>query len=55
MSEKMGLGNHIERQYSPEVQRVLLSERPHVNPDGGQVGAIAVEPQPKEGVVIEEG
>jgi hypothetical protein len=54
-SEKMGLSGSIERQCSPEVQRVLLSERPRVNPDGGQVGAATIEPQPKEGVVIEEG
>jgi hypothetical protein len=54
-SEKMGLTSNIERQCSPEVQRVLLSERPRVNPDGGQVGATAVEPQPSEGVIVEEG
>lgn len=55
MSEKMRLSNHIERQCSPEVQRILLSERPRVNPDGGQVGDTTVAPQPKEGVVVEEG
>ena len=54
-SDKMGLGDHIERQCSPEVQRVLLSERPRVNPDGGQVGAASTEPEPKEGVIVEEG
>ena len=54
-SETMGLSAHIERQCSPEVQRVLLSERPRVNPDGGQVGASSIEPQPKEGVIAGEG
>ena len=55
MSEKMGLNNYIERRCSPEVQRVLLSERPRTNPDGGQVGETISEPQPKEGVVVAEG
>ena len=54
-SEKMRLRGSIERQCSPEVQRVLLSEQPRVNPDGGQVGATPVEPQPNEGVIAEEG
>ena len=54
-SEKMGLRGSIERQCSPEVQRVLLSEQPRVNPDGGQVGATPIEPQPSEGVVVEQG
>src|SRR4051794_28727138 len=54
-SEKMGLRGSIERQCSPEVQRVLLGEQPRVNPDGGQVGATIVEPQRKEGVIAEEG
>lgn len=54
-SEKMGLSSSIERQCSPEVQRVLLSERPRVNPDGGQVGATTIEPQPSEGVIVGEG
>ena len=54
-SEKLGLSDSIERQCSPEVQRVLLSERPRVNPDGGQVGATTVEPQPEEGVIVGEG
>jgi hypothetical protein len=35
--------------------RALQSERPRVNPDGGQVGAATTEPEPKEGVVVEEG
>src|SRR6478735_7700531 len=54
-SEKMGLNGSIERQCSPAVQRVLLGERPRVNPDGGQVGATSIKPQPSEGVIIEEG
>jgi len=54
-SQKMGLSDDIHRQCSPEVQRVFLSERPRVNPDGGQVGAATIEPQPKEGVVTEQG
>ncbi|MFC7475647.1 hypothetical protein ACFQS7_14845 [Dankookia sp. GCM10030260] len=54
-SEKMGLSDSIARQCSPELQRVLLSERPRANPDGGQVGQAAVEPQPSEGVIVEEG
>jgi hypothetical protein len=54
-SEKMGLRASIERQCSPEVQRVLLSEQPRVNPDGGQVGATPVETQPSEGVIVGEG
>src|SRR4051812_19767119 len=55
-SEKMGLTGHIERQCSPEVQRVLLSERPRVNPDGGQVGETTSETQDKEeGVIATEG
>lgn len=54
-SETMGLSDSIERQCSPEVQRVLLGERPRVNPDGGQVGATTIEPQPSEGVIVGEG
>ena len=54
-SETQGLSEIIERRCSPEVQRVLLSQRPRANPDGGQVGASAVEPHSGEGVVIEEG
>ncbi|TDH58187.1 hypothetical protein E2C06_33895 [Dankookia rubra] len=54
-SEKMGLRESIERHCSPEVQQVLLSEQPRGNPDGGQVGATPVEPQPSEGVIVEEG
>ena len=54
-SEKMGLGGSIGRQCSPEVQRVLLIERPRVNPDGGQVGATTAEPQPAEGAIVGEG
>jgi hypothetical protein len=54
-SQTMGLSGGIERLCSPEVQRILLSERPRVNPDGGQVGATTAEPQPSEGVVVGEG
>ena len=55
-STKMGLGDYIERQCSPEVQRVLLSERPRVNPDGGRVGEATSEPSRREdGATVEEG
>jgi hypothetical protein len=55
-AEKMGLGEHIERHCSAEVQRVLLSERPRVNPDGGRVGDAANEPPRSEtGATVEEG
>ena len=54
-AEALGLSGSIERQCSPEVQRVLLSERPRVNPDGGQVGATTTEHEPSEGVIVEEG
>ena len=55
-TEKMGLGGHIERQCSPAVQRVLLSEHSRVNPDGGQVGEATSEPhRSEEGVVVAEG
>jgi hypothetical protein len=56
MAETMALGEHIERQCSAEVQRVLLSERPRVNPDGGRVGEAANEPLGGEtGAAVEEG
>ena len=52
----MGLGDHIERRCSPEVQHVFLSERPRVNPDGGQVGNVVGEPPPmKDNAAVEEG
>jgi hypothetical protein len=55
-AETLGLGEHIERQCSVEVQRVLLSERPRVNPDGGRVGEAANEPPGGEtGAAVEEG
>jgi hypothetical protein len=55
-AETMGLGEHIERQCSAEVQRVLLSERPRVNPDGGRVGEAANKPRGGEtGASVEEG
>jgi hypothetical protein len=54
-SEKMGLRDHIERQCSPAIQSVLLSERLRINPDGGQVGEATSKPQPSEGVIVEEG
>ena len=55
-AEKMGLADHVERQCSSEVKRVVLSQRPHVNPDGGQVGESPSEPElGGQGVVIAEG
>jgi hypothetical protein len=55
-AEKVGIANHIERLCSPEVQRVVLTQRPHVNPDGGQVGESPTEPElGGEGVVVAEG
>ena len=55
-TEKMGLGGQTERQCSPEVQRVLLSEHSRVNPDGGQVGEATSElHRSEEGVVVAEG
>ena len=55
-AEKMGLADHIERQCSPGVQRAVLSQRPHVNPDGGQVGESSSEPElGGQGVVGAEG
>ena len=53
---KMGLGDHIQRRCSPEVQGVLLGERPHVNPDGGWVGETAGEPpRRQDSATVEEG
>src|SRR5215218_7584237 len=53
---KMGLDDHIKRRCSPEVQSVLLGERPHVNPDGGWVGETAGEPpRRQDGSTVEEG
>jgi hypothetical protein len=53
---KMGLDDHIKRRCSPEVQGVLLGERPHVNPDGGWVGDDTGEPrQGADGSTVEEG
>ena len=51
-----GLDDHIKRHCSPEVQGVLLGERPHVNPDGGWVGEAASESVHKtDGSTAEEG
>jgi hypothetical protein len=53
---KMGLDDHIKRRCSPEVQGVLLGERPHVNPDGGWVGEATGEPlHVTNGSTAEEG
>jgi hypothetical protein len=53
---KFGLGDHVRRRCSPEVQGVLLGERPHVNPDGGWVGEAAGEPPPRtDGSSLAEG
>jgi hypothetical protein len=53
---KLGLGDHIQHRCSPEVQGVLLGERPHVNPDGGWVGEDASEPLHRtDGSTVEEG
>jgi hypothetical protein len=55
-TEKMGLDDHIKRRCSPEVQGVLLGERPHVNPDGGWVGEATSEPLHRtDGSTAEEG
>ena len=55
-SGKLGLDDHIKRRCSPEVQGVLLGERPHVNPDGGWVGEAASEPPHRpDGSTVEEG
>ena len=55
-AEKVGLADHIERHCSPKVRHVILSQRPHVNPDGGQVGESPPEPElGGEGVVTAEG
>jgi hypothetical protein len=55
-TDKMGLDDHIKRRCSPEVQGVLLNERPHVNPDGGWVGEATSEPLHKtDGSSVEEG
>jgi hypothetical protein len=55
-AETVGLGEHIERQCSADVQRVLLSERPRVNPDGGRVGeAVNEPPRGETGAAVEEG
>lgn len=62
-TEKMGGGleDHIERQCSPEVQRVLLSrlDTTRVNPDGGRVGSVGEatsEPaRRKDGSTVVEG
>jgi hypothetical protein len=52
----MGLDDHVKRRCSPEVQGVLLGERPHVNPDGGWVGEAAGEPpHGTDGSTVEEG
>ena len=52
----MGLDDHVKRRCSPEVQGVLLGERPHVNPDGGWVGEDASEPLHRtDGSTVEEG
>ena len=56
LAEKMGLADHVERFCSPAVQHAVLSQRPHVNPDGGQVGEKP--PQPElggDGQVVAEG
>jgi hypothetical protein len=53
---RMGLADHIQRRCSPEVQGVLLGERPHVNPDGGWVGGDTGESrQGTDGSTVEEG
>ena len=55
-AEKLGLADHIERQCSPAVQQAVLSQRPHVNPDGGQVGEKPAEPElGGAGQVVAEG
>jgi hypothetical protein len=53
---RMDLADHIKRCCSPEVQGVLLGERPHVNPDGGWVGEATGEPpHGTDGATVEEG
>lgn len=55
-TEAMGLVRHVEHLCSPEVQRVLLGERPRVNPDGGQVGdAVSEPPHREDGATLAEG
>jgi len=55
-AEKVGLTSHIEHFCSPEVQCAVLSQRPHVNPDGGQVGESPSEPElGGPGEVVAEG
>ena len=55
-AEEAGLGDHVERRCSPEVQRVLLGERPRVNPDGGRVGeAAGGPPRGEDGATAAEG
>ncbi|MEN0072928.1 MAG: hypothetical protein AAGC69_01000 [Paracraurococcus sp.] len=41
---EMGLAQHIKQQCSPDIQILLLDERPQANPDGGLIGEAAVEP-----------
>jgi hypothetical protein len=56
-----GLEAHIERQCSPEVQRVLLNrlDTMRVNPDGGRVGSVGESTSEsalrKDGATVEEG
>lgn len=56
-----GLDDHIERQCSPGIQRVLLNrlDTVRVNPDGGRVGPIGEATSQlarrKDGSTVEEG
>lgn len=43
---ELGLADHVRQRCSPDIQTLLLDERPQANPDGGLVGEAAGEATP---------
>jgi hypothetical protein len=55
MVEATGLAAVIQQSCSPDVQRVLLSDQPRVNPDGGAVGQAVREGRENTGASVAHG